>query len=372
VGVCSGWDDSAWEPLIIGLRKCYAVGPLENMMKRLFSTVVATVVIIASASAQQPTQVKVDGKDYTVTEMPGRTMHMVQLSGPEGTAMVMVNNQNQITMYSNPPGGGSFKSLIDQVWDAYLKVKSGDAAANNNAAPAGGTSSDPNAALRAQADAVTQQALQRVGAGSGIPQERKVEFDETGAAIVTDPDLNGKVRIATEVIKGNGDEVAAGLLFTVIVDPGHGAPPETETWIYKGGLEPAGEGKKLGHGVKGTMEAALNSQNTRAAAGVDICGNLDNCFSIIAKNGGHETRNEIGGYDASTYAAYSGRDPKHDMEVRKAHALSLDLAAAKSAIASGNTGGKTPKLDFTSDRFNREEAALDRIVGKAGYTPTAP
>lgn len=342
-------------------------------MRKLLSTVVVTVVIAAHAPAQQQTQIKVDGKDYTVTEMPGRTSHMVQLSGPEGSAMVMVNNQNQITMYANPPGGGSFKSLIDSVWAAYVKQKGGNATANNNAAPVGNTSDGQHAALRAQADALSQQAQQRAGAGSGTPRERKVEFNEAGAAIVTDPDLNGKVTIATEVIKGKDNEVAAGLQFTVIVEPGHGAPPMNESWTYKGGLEPAAEGKKLGHGAKGALEATLNSRNTRADAGVDICGNLDNCFSVIAKSGGHETRNEIGGYDASTYAANnSGRDPKHDMEVRKAHALSLDLAAVKDAIASGNTGGKTPTLDLTSDRFKREETALDRIVGKAGYTPTSP
>ena len=335
-------------------------------MKKLFSTIIAAVITIASAQAQQPTQIKVDGKDYTVTEMPGRTMHMVQLSGPEGSAMIMVNNQNQITMYASPPGGGSFKSLIDSVWSAYVKGKSGNAAA-----PAGATN-DPNAALRAQADAVARQTLQRTGTGPDASRERRIEFDETGAAIVTDPDLNGKVTIATEVIKANGSEVSAGLQFTVLVEPGRGAPPELETWTYKGGLEPAGEGKKLGHGVKGTMEAVLNSHNPRADAGVDICGNIDNCFSIIAKSGGHETRNEIGGYDSSTYAAYTGRDPKHDMEARKAHALSLDLAAVKEAIAAGNTGGKTPALDLTSDRFKREEAALDRIVAKAGYTPASP
>jgi hypothetical protein len=36
-----------------------------------------------------------------VTEMPGRVSHMVQLAGPEGTAMVMVNNDKKITAYKS-------------------------------------------------------------------------------------------------------------------------------------------------------------------------------------------------------------------------------------------------------------------------------
>jgi hypothetical protein len=43
-----------------------------------------------SANAQDQTSVKVAEKEYTVTELPGGARHMVQLSGPEGAAMVMV------------------------------------------------------------------------------------------------------------------------------------------------------------------------------------------------------------------------------------------------------------------------------------------
>src|SRR5271157_5683463 len=104
-------------------------------MKEPFAIIVATVAIIAPAQAQQQSQVKVDGKDYTVNEMFGLTLRMVQLSGPELSAMVQVNNQNQITMYANPPAGGtpSQKTLIDNVWKAYVAQKSGNAVANNNA-----------------------------------------------------------------------------------------------------------------------------------------------------------------------------------------------------------------------------------------------
>ena len=75
----------------------------------------ATTAIIAPANAQiQQTAVKVDNKDYTVTEMRGgRTGHMVQLAGPEGTAMVMINNDNNITAYKSPPGGGGLQDFIN-------------------------------------------------------------------------------------------------------------------------------------------------------------------------------------------------------------------------------------------------------------------
>jgi hypothetical protein len=111
-------------------------------MKKLLSTVVATVAVVAAAQAQQQTSVKVDGKDYTVTEFAGRSMHMVQLSGPEGSAMVSVQD-GKIKAYISPPGGGGQQDLIDRVWNAYQGHKNGNAAANSNAAgpPSAGTPS---------------------------------------------------------------------------------------------------------------------------------------------------------------------------------------------------------------------------------------
>lgn len=65
-----------------------------------------------------------------MTEMYGRTQHMVQLSGPEGMAMISVNNQNQIVMYASPQGGGtaSQKAMIDEVWKVYQAQKNGNPA----------------------------------------------------------------------------------------------------------------------------------------------------------------------------------------------------------------------------------------------------
>src|SRR5208283_5419706 len=163
-------------------------------MKKLFSAIVATVAVFAPAQAQQQTSVKVDGKDYTVTECQGgRSGHMVSLTGPDGTAMVSVNNKNEIVAFISPPGGiapngSDYKPLINQVWTAYLGQKNGNAVANNNATPAGGTNSDdPNAALRAQTAAIQAQVQARVnGAPVNGQQAGPVtcEFPVSGGAIV--------------------------------------------------------------------------------------------------------------------------------------------------------------------------------------------
>jgi len=113
-------------------------------MKKLLSSVVATVAVVAAAQAQQQTSVKVDGKDYTVTEFPGRSIHMVQLSGPEG-AITGMANQGKLTIVSPPVGTltADQRSLVDKVWTAYQDHKNGNAAANSNAAgpPSAGTPS---------------------------------------------------------------------------------------------------------------------------------------------------------------------------------------------------------------------------------------
>jgi hypothetical protein len=182
----------------------YADLPPEEMMKKLFSTIIATVAIVAPAHAQQQTSVKVDGKDYTVTEFPGRSMHMVQLSGPEGSAMVSVQN-DKISAYISPPGGGGQQDLINKVWNAYQDQKKGNAVANNNATPAGGTNSDdPNAALRA-AQLARLESMKGTGftpqtgqftPGVTLP-DGKVTFQD-GAAAVVQVSSNREIRLSTD------------------------------------------------------------------------------------------------------------------------------------------------------------------------------
>jgi hypothetical protein len=157
-------------------------------MKKPFSTVATMIAVVAPALAQQQTSVKVDDKDYTVTEFPGRSMHMVQLAGPEGAAMVSVQN-GKITAYISPPGGGGKQDLINKVWNAYQDQKKGNAVANSNAAPAGGTNpDDPNAAARAEmmakANAVIAAAGNLSRANPLAPANLSVEFPAGGGAIV--------------------------------------------------------------------------------------------------------------------------------------------------------------------------------------------
>ncbi len=126
-------------------------------MKKLFSAIVATVAIFAPAQAQQQTSIKVDGKDCIVTEYQGgRSGHMVSLTGPDGTAMISVNNAGKIVAYISPPGGiyngSDMKPLINQVWAAYLDQKNG-----NGASAQQPPADDPNAALRAQTAALAAQ-----------------------------------------------------------------------------------------------------------------------------------------------------------------------------------------------------------------------
>lgn len=124
-------------------------------MRKLLAAILA---IAALAQAQQQSSVKVDGKDYSVTEYPsGRSpTHMVSMAGPEGMAMVTVDKSNKITAFISPPGGQlngvDYKPLVNKVWDAYQAQKNGTVPANSNAAappsaaaPAAGT--QPSAGL---------------------------------------------------------------------------------------------------------------------------------------------------------------------------------------------------------------------------------
>src|ERR1700733_1832204 len=167
------------------------------------ATLAVAIAILVPAAIAQMTQVsvRVDNKDYTVTEMRGgRASHMVQLAGPEGAAMVMVDNDNKITAFISPPGGGGQQDLINKVWAAYLAQKNGTAAA---AATPGSESSDPNAALRAQAAAVAAQAQARArGTTTPAPGgQRAVKTIADDSITVYDPTLNADVTFTENLMK---------------------------------------------------------------------------------------------------------------------------------------------------------------------------
>jgi hypothetical protein len=75
------------------------------------------------------TTLEVGGKSYSITEhQGGRSGHMVIFTGAEGSAMVSVNDNNEIIRYINPPNGiapngRDYKPAINQLWAAYLAQK---------------------------------------------------------------------------------------------------------------------------------------------------------------------------------------------------------------------------------------------------------
>jgi hypothetical protein len=104
-------------------------------MKKLLTVVFISVALAGHFHAQnsiKQTSVKLGGKTYTVTLYPQPIggAGMVMLSGPEGNAMVQVED-DKITAYISPPGGGSQKTLIDNIWNAYLSSKGGAAPHDN-------------------------------------------------------------------------------------------------------------------------------------------------------------------------------------------------------------------------------------------------
>jgi hypothetical protein len=308
-------------------------------------------VTVANAQIQQTT-IKVDNKDVTVTEMRGgRSSHMVQFAGSDGTAMIMVDNNNKITAYMSPPGGGEYKPLIDKIWAAYLDQKNGSASANS--APAA-EPADPNAALRAQAAAVNARVQARMNGGvsSANSTERTVKgLAPDGGLIVHDPNLGGIGGADVTIFPD-------GMKATWIMDPGHGAPPEKCIAEYEGGDQPASGGAKFSKAAKGLTTATLNSYNTRADAAVDVSKNPDNDWRIVAEGSNGKRTTELGGFRQGTYAANTGRDPVKDMAEKQLEAIKLDVRAAQEYQgADGN-----PVVVLTSDRSQRGLTALDKIT----------
>jgi hypothetical protein len=328
------------------------------MMNKLFSTVAATVALVAPAPAQQQTSINVDGKNYTVTEYPqGRfaPTHMVQLSGPDGTAMISVDKNNKITAIISPPGGQyngvDYRPVINQVWDALQAQRSGNAA---NAAPAGGapagqqSSSDAQTdALRAQADALTQQALARAGqvTNPASSQPRTVKNLTADGAIVNDPNL-GPVTVSDNGMKFEW----------TVADRFNRAPPAHFTVSFKGGEKEAGAGAKAGKLFKGLGTAVVNSENTHADAASSITTNTD-VWQEVSQEG--KTKRLV--YESGGQRVGDGiidRDPFANKAQGDMYSVLQDLDVAKDAIAKAQQAGQQISFDTTTDRFNRGYKAL--------------
>jgi hypothetical protein len=264
-----------------------------------------TTAIVAPANAQmQQISVKVDDKDYTVTEMRGgRAGHMVQLAGPEGAAMVMVNNDNKITAYISPPGGGGQQDLINKVWAAYLEKKAATAPVVSTSAP---EPADPHAALRAQTAAITAGVQ---GRGNGVttvaPDQRVVKSVNDASIVIFDPKLGTDVTITDNLMKAT---------WTITPKVPQGMPvsakPENFEAFFEGGDKPASDGKKAGKFLGSGAIATLDSENTRADAASSISVNPDKAWRVNEQEGKIKKNvYESGGMRVSAYQAYTGRDP---------------------------------------------------------------
>lgn len=324
------------------------------------ATLAAAIAMIVPAITAQMTQVsvRVDNKDYTVTEMRGgRASHMVQLAGPEGTAMVMVDNDNKITAFISPPGGGGQQDLINKVWAAYLAQKNGTTAA---AATPGNEASDPNAALRAQAAAVAAQAQARAnGATTPAPGgQRAVKTIADNSITVYDPTLNADVTFTENLMKAEWSitpQVPAGLP-TV-------AQTQHFTVFFEGGDKPAGAGAKTGKVLKGTLIGIGDAENTRANATNTIGGNPDKMWRVNETTGKvTQDLYESGGMRNGQYAAATGRDPMGDMGKAKLIAVKADLDFAKTAIATAQQNGQAMGINLSTDRVQRGTKALEDAV----------
>ncbi len=312
---------------------------------------ITAIALVHTLQAQTQSKVTVDGKDYTVTEFPGRSMHMVQLTDNQTQLSAMVSVQNgKITAYISPPGGGGQQDLINKVWKAYEAAKGGTAA--NSAAPAGGAAgqqtpagTDDLAARRAQADAAVQAALQRAGQAT-TPVSAKphtVKNLTADGAVVADPVL-GDVTI--------GDN---GMKFTWAITSDRAAPVYY-TVSFKGGEQEAGEGKKILKGAKGLGTAIGNSMNTSAGAATSMTTKTDVWQEVTQSGKTKRLVYESGGF--RTGAGITERDPMASRAVDDLYKLLQDLDLAKDAIAKAQQGGQQIAFDVTTDRFQRGYKAL--------------
>jgi hypothetical protein len=325
------------------------------MMKELFSTVAATVAVIASISvaasiqAQQQTRITVDGKDYTVTEFSSprgpQAMHMVQLADVQTGLSAMVSVQNgKITAYISPPGGGGQQDLINKVWDAYQAQKNGNSAANSGAAPPGGTgSADPNAALRAQADAINAQALARAGMATTAATTPTVkEFPAGGGVVVTK---------GSRTITFTADGADA-----TIVDQSVTGKTRTEKASYEGDGTDNDYKFNAGKFSKGLGTATLYSMSPMTGEH-RIQGTNDRWK--ITDDKGH-TLNSSGGFDASN-EAHAGQKNMGDEVLSDVYAAEQ---AAKDEAAKRKAAGQTVQFDPNSTpRGQHAYKALETYVG---------
>jgi hypothetical protein len=330
-------------------------------MKKLFPAVLATIAVFASAQVQQ-TSVKLDGKNYIVTEYQGgRSGHMVSFTGPDGTAMISVSAKDEIISFISPPGGiapngTDYKPLVNQVWTAYLAQKSESATAG---ATPGSEPADPNAALRARAAAITAQTQARMSGTTTVSDgQRAVKNIGNDSITVYDPTLKADVKFTEDLMKAEWSvtpQVPAGL------------PTVAQTQYYsaffEGGDKPAGTGAKTGTFLKGSLIGIGDGMNTRANATNTIGTDPDKMWRVNEKTGKvTQDLYESGGMRNGQFVGATGRDPMGAMGQSKLVAVKADLDFAKDAIVAAQQNGQATGFNLSADRFQRGTKALEAAV----------
>ncbi len=319
----------------------------KSWMQRLIAIVVAATAAAALAQAQQQTLVKVDGKDYAVTEFSrGRMLQFTDTTNGQ-SAMVSVQGNNYTVL--SPPGGYfngvDYNPVIKKAFDAYEALKSGTA---NSNAPAGSSSTDQNAALRQQSDAAAALAQQRASEAGTPASEKPPTLDHLTAdgAVIND----SKLGLVT--IKDNGMTVTW-------TQSGRGMAANADfTADFEGGATQAGAGKKTAKVFKGLGTAVGDSMNPRANAASSITANTD-VWEVKEHEGNNTTKvYESGGYRTGGYIAATGRDPGGQIGASTLYSVLQDLNLAKDQIAAAQAKGQTIAFDATSNRFQRGYKAL--------------
>ena len=209
--------------------------------------------------AQTQTTVKVDGTEYTIiSQMRGR---MFQIITPDGRTAMIMPTASGYNIVSPPNGiyeGIDYKPQIAKIWQAYQDQKGGTSMTTAPAASPDAERNDPNAARRAQVDALTARTQARLNAIQNRGDEKPVfkAFTETGA-IVTHPKF-GDVKV-----------IDNGMKYEWTVNPidprtGEKGVPSVYTVSFEGGENEAGAGAKTGKVLKGIGTGIANGINRSA------------------------------------------------------------------------------------------------------------
>lgn len=298
-------------------------------MKRLFSTIVAMVAIVAPcAQAQQAEHVTVDGKNYAITSLSrGR---MIQLTDTTNGQSAMLSVQGNSYTILSPPGGFyngvDYGPTIKKVWDAYQAQKNEKTAANGNTLPVGQQppSDDQAAALRAQNAALRAGIQARM---NGVPANGQstgpvaYEFPASGGAIAHGTPY-GDIIFNADASEAHFTRTSSNAL----------AGNMSQTWSY----EYVGQKNKAGAAARGVGGALAGAMNVRHTGRVDEGG-----IEVYLQTNGGEKEHEYG-TEQKTFAVNPNVRTPLDNGVRQLAIGFLD--AAKEALAGSTQAAKEQNI----------------------------